>query len=129
MCLSDHVVHSLVQRLCRRLTEWLLEALALLISATIRDWPDVGVHPVIRADLECHLGNLLQVILRASRDRAEEDLLGDSAAQGHRHSVHQLLCREQELLFREVLGNVSVRPGLTGMVSPGHNRELRLHEG
>ena len=49
---------------------------------TIADRTDRRVHTVVGADLERHLGDLLQVILSAGGDAAKEDLFRNNAHRG-----------------------------------------------
>lgn len=49
------------------------------------------------------LSDLLEVIVRSSRDLTEEDLLGHTTSQHHAHSVEQLLPAVQILLLGQIL--------------------------
>lgn len=56
------------------------------------------------------LRDLLQVVLSAGGDLAEEDLLGHAASQHHAHPVEQLLSAVQVLLSGQVLSVTQTLP-------------------
>ena len=64
-------------------------------------------HDVVEAkllDLRVgHVRHLLEVVLRARRDRVEGERLGHAAPERHAHAVHQLLRAVQLLVDRRVL--------------------------
>mmetsp|Transcript_34582 Transcript_34582/g.75587 ORF Transcript_34582/g.75587 Transcript_34582/m.75587 type:complete len:817 (-) Transcript_34582:480-2930(-) len=61
------------------------------------------VHAVHRHLVVGELGDLLEVVLRAGGDLADEHLLGGAAAQRHADHVRHLLARHQQVLARQVL--------------------------
>lgn len=67
----------------------------------------------VGADLECHPSDLLEVILSSSRDPSEENLLGNTTAEGHAHAVRELLGGVEVALLGEVL-SVSKSSDTTG---------------
>ena len=106
------------------------EVLLLLVAQLARAVGDLAAvrGDLARGDRRAHrvlvdhrardLGHAVQVVGRAGRDRAEDDLLGDAPAEQHRHVVDQLLARLQVAVLLGQVERVAQRP------AAGDDRDL-----
>lgn len=67
------------------------------------DISDFLIHTVMNNLGVSALRHFLQIILCASCDATEKDLLGNTSTQCHAHAIEELLCSIQILLFRQIL--------------------------
>ena len=90
---------------------------AVLVLAVVHQ-ADLVAHPHLRDQRVRHAVDLLQVVVGAGGHLAEEDLLGDPAAERRADAVEQLFLGLQRALVREVLGEPQ------GAFGPRDDREL-----
>lgn len=99
----DDLANFCVQHLGRLLTEWLLELFLLTLLPAITYGSNCVIHAIVGTNFERNFGNLLQIVLGASRNLTEENFLRDTASKGHAHSVDQLGGSEEETFRWQIL--------------------------
>ena len=108
-----------------------MQLLALLVAdpqrrlrqphVAVRRAPDAGgAHRVVVDHRVGDLGDALEVVGGAGRDRAEDDLLGDAAAEQHGHVVEQLLARLQVAVLGGQVERVAERAAARDDRDPVH---------